>query len=399
MKYLILGAGPAGLAFATALKNNNIDDFLVLEKENQPGGLCRSMEVDGAPLDIGGGHFIDIKRKKVLELLFSVMPEKEWNYYQRNSQINLYGTYINNPIEANIWQLPLEEQVAYLKSIAIAGCNIDMPKPEKFVEWINWKLGDKIAECYMLPYNKKMFGDNLDLLGTYWLEKLPNVSFEETLTSCLEKKAYGSQPAHSYFYYPKENGSGEVWNRLANELGSKIRYGIEAKELDVHRHVVNGTYEAQYIINTIPWTEFININGIDNELNGDIQQLKYTSVSVDYYSHDIETDAHWIYEPDETVSYHRILVRKNFCPGSKGYWTETNVNRIENCNSEFRYINKYAYPLNTINKPRAISQILAYMSKHCIYGLGRWGEWEHYNSDVVVERAVDLANKLLKGNT
>lgn len=45
MKYLILGAGPAGLAFATALKNNNIDDFLVLEKENQPGGLCRSMEV------------------------------------------------------------------------------------------------------------------------------------------------------------------------------------------------------------------------------------------------------------------------------------------------------------------------------------------------------------------
>lgn len=38
------------------------------------------------------------------------------------------------------------------------------------------------------------------------------------------------------------------------------------------------------------------------------------------------------------------------------------------------------------------------MSKHCIYGLGRWGEWEHYNSDVVVERAVDLANKLLEGN-
>ena len=65
MKYLILGAGPAGLAFATALNINKIDDFLVLEKENQPGGLCRSMEVDGAPLDIGGGHFIDIKREKV----------------------------------------------------------------------------------------------------------------------------------------------------------------------------------------------------------------------------------------------------------------------------------------------------------------------------------------------
>lgn len=27
----------------------------------------------------------------------------------------------------------------------------------------------------MLPYNKKMFGDELNELGTYWLEKLPNV--------------------------------------------------------------------------------------------------------------------------------------------------------------------------------------------------------------------------------
>ena len=74
MKFLILGAGPAGLSFASELLKNNIDDFLVLERENEAGGLCRSMYIDDAPLDIGGGHFIDIKRKRVLDLLFSVMP-------------------------------------------------------------------------------------------------------------------------------------------------------------------------------------------------------------------------------------------------------------------------------------------------------------------------------------
>lgn len=396
MKYLILGAGPAGLAFALELLKNNIKDFLVLEKEKEAGGLCRSQYVDGTPLDIGGGHFIDIRKKGVLDFLFSVMPENEWNYYQRNSQIDLYGTYISNPIEANIWQLPLEEQVIYLKSIAIAGCNLDLPRPDKFVEWIIWKLGERISNKYMLPYNEKMFGSNLNNLGTYWLDKLPNVSFEETLISCLEKKAYGSQPAHSFFYYPKEYGSGEVWLRLANKLSDKIKYDVEIKELDIQKHMINKQYEAQYIINTIPWTEFENIEGIGKDMVYNIDQLKYTSVSIDYYSKDIDTDAHWIYVPDKNISYHRILVRKNFCSKSRGFWTETNTTRLENKKSDFRYINKYAYPLNTINKPKAISDLLKFMELNQIYGLGRWGEWEHYNSDVVVERAIALANKVMK---
>ena len=57
MKYLILGAGPAGLTVANMLKQKGITDFLVLEREATAGGLCRSVDVDGAPFDIGGGHF------------------------------------------------------------------------------------------------------------------------------------------------------------------------------------------------------------------------------------------------------------------------------------------------------------------------------------------------------
>ena len=34
MKYLILGAGPAGLTVANKLKQVGVSDFLVLEKEN-----------------------------------------------------------------------------------------------------------------------------------------------------------------------------------------------------------------------------------------------------------------------------------------------------------------------------------------------------------------------------
>ncbi len=62
VKYLILGAGPAGLTFANMLKRKGEESFLILEKEKEAGGLCRSAEVDGSPLDIGGGHFLDVRR-------------------------------------------------------------------------------------------------------------------------------------------------------------------------------------------------------------------------------------------------------------------------------------------------------------------------------------------------
>ena len=43
----------------------------------------------------------------------------------------------------------------------------------------------------------KMFADELDELGAYWLDKLLNVSFDKTLMNCLTHKAYGAQPWHT----------------------------------------------------------------------------------------------------------------------------------------------------------------------------------------------------------
>jgi len=396
VKYLILGAGPAGLSFAYRLFQMGEMDFLILEKENEAGGLCRSKEIDNGPLDVGGGHFIDVKDQEVLEFLFDVMPREEWNLYNRNSQISIHGQFINSPIEANIWQLSIEKQIEYLKEIAIAGCNLGVPKPDKFIEWIYWKLGKKIAEDYMVPYNQKIFSENLNSLGTYWLEKLPNVSFEETLRSCLEKKAYGTQPGHAQFLYPKKYGSGEVWRRIADRISGHINYNTIVKHLDIQKHSVNGEYVAEKIICTIPWKEFREIKGIKSEYLNMIENLKYSSVVVEYNPECLCSKAHWIYFPDLNIHYHRILNRRVFSKG-KGFWTETNLNRYKYRSDKRSFFNKYAYPLNTIDKPMIMKKLLDKMEENNIMGLGRWGEWQHYNSDVVVHRAINLADKCVRG--
>ena len=396
MKYLIVGAGPTGLTLACKLLENKNNEVILLEKEEVAGGLCRSEDVDGSPLDIGGGHFLDVRRPKVNEFVFSYMGKDEWDFYERDSRIIVNGNIINSPIEANIWQMKLEDQVEYLKAIAVAGCNLGKEMPEKFIDWITWKLGSKVAEDYMIPYNQKMFGENLNELGTYWLEKLPNVSFDETLISCLTHKAYGTQPGHAQFYYPKKYGYGEVWIRMADSLGDKLKTNVSAVEIDLDKKVVNGEYEADVIINTSPWIAFEKIHGLSDELKSGMKCLKKSSIVVDYYGENMDTKCQWLYYPDPKLSYHRILVRHNFCPNSKGYWTETNSDRSNDNNKSkiYSYTNEYAYPLNTIGKQEYMKALLEFTEKKNVYGLGRWGEWQHYNSDVVVERAMNLADKL-----
>mgnify|MGYP002749984850 FL=1 len=400
MKYLILGAGPAGLTVANRLKQVGVSNFLVLEKENEAGGLCRSKDIDGSAFDIGGGHFLDVRRPNVNAFLFGFMPEKEWDKYDRDSRIVVNGNVVNHPIEANIWQMKLEDQVEYLKSIAVAGCNVGAQMPEDFVDWIYWKLGSKVAEDYMIPYNQKMFGKELNQLGTYWLEKLPNVSFEETLLSCLTKKAYGTQPGHTQFYYPKKYGYGELWLRMADSIKGQIEYNKTVKAIDFTTRTVTTadgmSYQADKIITTIPWLEFDEITGMPDDIRESIHELKFSSIQTEYYPENLDTPCQWIYYPDPRLSYHRILVRHNFCPNSRGYWTETNSERIgmEEPNDHFKYMNQYAYPLNTIKKPAIMKHLLSWSKEHDVIGLGRWGEHQHYNSDVTVDLALKLVESL-----
>ena len=395
-QFLIIGAGPAGLAFANRLLRNGTRSFLVLEAESQAGGLCRSINVDSFPLDIGGGHILDVRRPEVVKFLFSFMPRDEWNHFTRDSRIHINGGYISHPLEANIWQMELSQQVDYLASIAKAGCVTGRPKPEKFTDWILWKLGEKIAHDYMLPYNTKMFGDELDNLGTYWLEKLPFVSFEDTLRSCLEHKAYAKQPGHAEFYYPVEHGYGELWLRMADALDGRVIYDQHVSCIDFDAHTVRTRegeeYHGDIIINTIPYNEFTELHGMPEDLRKNIHGLKHTSVEVKYSPETLDTPAQWIYFPDMNLSYHRIFVRHNVLLGSKGIWYEINSDRVDQTASEFAYMNKYAYPLNTIDKPGIMNALLDWMKAHNVYGLGRWGEHQHYNSDLTVELGIRLAD-------
>ena len=363
---------------------------MLFEKESEAGGLCRSTMVDGAPLDVGGGHFLDMGCKRALDFLFAFMPRDEWREFKRVSTIRLRGVEVEYPLEGNLWQLPLDAQVDFLESIARAGVAHGTPKPSTFDAWIRWKLGDRIADEYLLPYNRKLWSLPLSDIGIDWLHKLPAVSFRETLRSCLERKSSGKLPAHGRFLYPRAHGYGEVWRRIAESLGNHFVPSYSPSSIDLDTRTIDGTIRAEFIVSTIPWTIWPLLAQLPETIQGAIASLVHTSIHVDYHPENVASLAHWIYGPNEGEAHHRLLLRHNFREGARGYWTETNARRAR-AQSGPRFVNDFAYPVSTVGRSAAIRTILDWFRGRGVIGLGRWGTWQHINSDVAVDLALKAA--------
>lgn len=190
---------------------------------------------------------------------------------------------------------------------------------------------------------------------------------------------------------------------LTATLDAKDAYSDEKsiKGIDFRTKTVTTSdgekYKADIIITTIPWMEFDEIEGMPKDIKDSIKELKFSSIQTEYFSEHLDTTCQWIYYPNPELPYHRILVRHNFCPNSRGYWTETNSERInmEEPNENFKYMNQYAYPLNTIRKPEIMKQLLTWSRQQGVIGLGRWGEHQHYNSDLTVQLAMELTDKII----
>lgn len=184
--YIILGAGISGLTLLKKLRQKGHSNILGLEAENEAGGLCRTFYVDGHACDIGG-HFFQTKYPEVEEFVFSAFPkEKMYQINPRISKITLDGTDIDYPLEANIWQLPIVKQIGFLISVIRNGEALGRPEPKNYEEWIRWKLGDKICDEYLIPYNNKLWGVPSDQMDVDWLHKIPRIEVEEILKDVLE---------------------------------------------------------------------------------------------------------------------------------------------------------------------------------------------------------------------
>ncbi|MEM8677004.1 MAG: NAD(P)-binding protein [Cyanobacteria bacterium P01_G01_bin.67] len=399
--YLIIGGGITGITLARLLQQKNQNNFLVLEAGKEPGGLCRTEKVGEHYLDTGGGHFLCSKYPEVYDFIFAHIAKSEFNYFPRVSKIELENEVIDYPVESNLWQLSTEKKADYLMSAVLAGEANDQSEPSNYSEWIRWKLGDRIAEFYMLPYNEKIWGVNPNEMDIDWLHKIPRVNTKEIVLSCLERSSDTAKfPSHQGFYYPKQGGFQVIFDAIYQHVADQVRLSqpVTCLEKIEQGWLVNNQYEAKVVINTAPWTKLYQALAVPEKLEDCFDKLRSNSIVVSLWEEEYDHDWHWCYVPDSEVRHHREFYIHNFAPHSQsnGLYTETNYIRWNDKSGSHRFdsqpiyehINEEAYPIPTLGHSQAIESILDYYQSQHLFGVGRWGEWKYLNSDVCMWSAM-----------
>src|SRR2546421_7375409 len=106
-RIVIIGAGPCGLACARELGRLQHDDWIVLERAGQAGGLASSVvDAAGFTWDLGG-HVVFSHFGEFDALLAEVMGE-DIHLHDRASYVRFHGCWVPYPFQNNLRYLPAE---------------------------------------------------------------------------------------------------------------------------------------------------------------------------------------------------------------------------------------------------------------------------------------------------
>ena len=301
VKYLIIGAGISGLTAANYLKK----DYLLIEKENEPGGYCRTIHRGDYVWDYAG-HFFHFKTDEFRRLFHENIPEQDIISQTKRTKILYKGQLVDYPFQTNIHQLEKQEFIDCLYDL--------FQRKEKteysdFLDMLYGKFGKSIVEKFLRPYNEKLYACDLhqldkDAMGRFF----PYADIPQIIANMKREQ---DSSYNSTFLYPR-NGAGSFLDVLYRRLdATKVRLGCTLTRVDAERRLaytdVGEEISFEYLINTAPLNHFLAMLGTDAalELNG---RLSYNKVLVFNlgFSKKSAFKEHWIYVPDKDVNYYRI---------------------------------------------------------------------------------------------
>ncbi len=423
MKIVVLGAGISGLQLGREL-NKNRKEFIILEKETEVGGLCRTMKTKKWRWDFGV-HAMYSKNKEIMRY-YRTLPLQ---YESRNRHAKIChqskgkNYALGYPFENGLFNLPIDEKIDCL--LGYIKVYNKRKKYKHLLEWINNGLGYGIAKCFMIPYSKKIWSCSLNEISM----KLVNNRISLVPLKTIIESAFGEETVgkeyQAKFIYPK-GGIGELTKTLAEPIRDKILLDAGVYKLirDSNKWTIyyNGGYTtADLIVSTIPLIELLKMVDIKG-LKNNYKELKYNDtyfivVGLKTKFCDYQF-CNWVYFDGNEIFY-RLTFMDNFdtdflpCVVAevtvKGKQNENHIkkqvvkdlikNKIINSEKDIGVVDihkyKCTYPIPTIGMEKVLGKINSILRKNNILLLGRGGAWKYINMDhAIVEARAFYENKL-----
>lgn len=421
---LIVGAGVTGLATASALVERGDRDLVVLERDPEIGGYCKTVVKEGFTWDYSG-HFFHFRDPGIERWLRARMPGAEVATVHKRSFIRWREGYVDFPFQKNIHQLPREDFLDCLVDLYLAraprellGDRAGAPPDERtFLDMLHARFGRGIAERFLVPYNEKLYACDLatldrDAMGRFF----PHADLTDIV---LNMRSARNETYNATFTYPT-GGAIEYVRALARDLPPAALATSEALiGLDVERRVATTSRrQIAYgrLVSSIPFPALARLSGLPH----DATPFVWNQVLVFNLGFDSKGphDPHWIYYPDRSVCFYRVGFYDNILGAPRmSLYVELGYARGEPIHAEAllprvladlervgvvtgqRLVAwhsvvmdpAYVHVSEAANRER--DRLRAELARRAVHSIGRYGGWTYCSieDDIVEARALVAA--------
>lgn len=321
---IIIGGGYAGLSAAYELSKLNIEHILI-EKNEQLGGLSRTFELNGSYFDLGPHTYFD-KDEEVVKFWKGLIGDKLKNY-ERNSKIYYNKKYINSPLKVLDAAINLGFGAAFKMFASFFYSKIfnrNMPI-ENSKDWVVANFGEELYVRFFKVYNEKIWGLDCKEITCNWAgHRIKSSLFKIFYKSIFRDKTFIVRS----FNFP-DQGSSTVFNALNEKLDKSNSCEIKFRTIvtDISYDSNEGTYQielnknetifASNIISTMPLEELVHkLFKQDERIKKIADKLRYRNLILCLINVDNEDvvgmEEHWIDIHDPAILSLRVTNFRNY---------------------------------------------------------------------------------------
>jgi protoporphyrinogen oxidase len=414
---LIAGAGISGLATAAALGRGSAG-LLVLERDSEIGGYCKTVKRDGFVWDYSG-HFFHFKNKDIETWLKARMLGQDIRTIGKRSYVSFGGKRVDFPFQKNIHQLPQTDFIDCLYDLYFARMpGAPIQSENNFKEMLSARFGRSIAEKFLIPYNEKLYATDLatldkDAMGRFF----PHADLADIIRNM---KQPDNATYNASFTYPS-GGAVEYVNALASEVEpSAIQLNEPIESIDPKAKVARtgkGEYRFERLVSSIPFPSLLRLCGIDF----DPAVFTWNQVLVFNLGFDGKgpDDIHWLYVPNRERAFYRVGFYDNIFGTPRmslyvelGYPRDAKVDRAaarakvldglkaegiittQKLVAEHSVLMNPAYVHITQKSMAEVTRLKADLEKHGVFSIGRYGGWTYCSIEDNIIEARTLATTL-----
>jgi UDP-galactopyranose mutase len=359
-------------------------------------------------------------------MIFSTVPMFE---QKRDARCFVDGQLIPYPFQKNFHFLDEAVKIECEAGLRESSSGQDA---RNYAEFIRSKFGSGISDKFMLPYNKKLWGANLERLSCDWVhERVASPKGEKEAIMINGNRAPLTED--QIVAYPETGGFEEIFLTLAQRLPN-ISLADQVVRIDAKSKVLYRTggmpIKYQNIISTIPLPQLLKcIDGIPSDVLLDVEKgldalaMKIVFLVVNY---PVNTNIQRIYVADPDVPFHKLVVNHNSSNylralPNQGLIAEVSLtpemkltdeelkeavissllhlnlitSKSDVSHAEIMHL-KYGYPVPTHKREKIITRIRDWLAERKIFLVGRFSEWAYINSDEAMYRGIRLATDLNK---